>query len=182
MGNPLKFEDVADVRAAPGIDGLVFVANDAQVVACARKQPHKLVLWAVGVLVFVHQNVLEAALIALANCRRLTQQAHRFEQQVIEVERVGPAQLLAIDFVDVGDALRLGIGRAAVHLQRVEHVVLCPGNARQHRAGLRLLVVEAEALHRRLYERLLIGFVVDDEVAAQPVFERLDVAAQNPHT
>ena len=97
--------------------------------------------------------------------RRL-QQAHGFQQQVVEVQRVGLAQLVSVNLVDVRDVLRLRIARLQVHLLRVEHVVLRPRDARQHVARRELLIVEPEPPDGRLHHLLLIGFVVDDEVLA----------------
>jgi hypothetical protein len=48
-----KVENVADVRAAPAVNGLVVVAHHAEIAPFARDQADQLVLGAVGVLVFV---------------------------------------------------------------------------------------------------------------------------------
>ena len=55
----LEAQDVADFGSAPAIDGLVLIANGAQVASLARQPIQQLVLDAVGVLVFVHQDVAE---------------------------------------------------------------------------------------------------------------------------
>ena len=102
--------------------------------ARARQQPHQFVLRAVGVLVFVDQHVLKAPVVVVADFGHGFQQARGFEQQIVEVERVGLEQLFAILLVDVRDALGLGIGRLQVNLLRIEHVVLGPGNSREHGA------------------------------------------------
>ncbi len=60
-----ELEDVANVGAAPGVDGLVFIADDADVAVLAE-QLHELVLGAVGVLVLVDEDVLVAAVVAVA--------------------------------------------------------------------------------------------------------------------
>ena len=54
-----KFENVLDVRAAPGIDALVLIADDADIVFFAGQHLHQLILRAVGVLVFVDEDVTE---------------------------------------------------------------------------------------------------------------------------
>ena len=101
----------------------------------AGQQAHQLVLRAVGVLILVDQEVLEAAVVVLAHRGDDFQQAHGLEQQVVEIERVGLAQLFAILLVDVRHLLGLGIGRLQVHLLRIEHVVLGPGNMRPARSA-----------------------------------------------
>jgi 4-diphosphocytidyl-2C-methyl-D-erythritol kinase len=91
----LELEDVLDVGAAPAVDGLVFIADHADVAVRAGEQLHQLVLRAVGVLVLVDQQVFVAAVVAFAHLGRRLEQAHGFEQQIVEVERVGLRQLLA---------------------------------------------------------------------------------------
>ena len=88
-----EVEDVLDVGAAPAVDGLVFIADDADV-AVRAEQLHELVLRAVGVLVLVDEEVLVAAVVALADFGGRLEQADGFEQQVVEVERVGLEQFL----------------------------------------------------------------------------------------
>ena len=107
--------------------------------AVAGQQPHEFILRTVGVLIFIDHEILKPPIVILANrCDRL-QQAHGFEQQVVEVHGVGFAQLLAILLVDVGNALGLGIGRLQIDLLRIEHVILGPGNVESTVRGVRSL-------------------------------------------
>ena len=61
-----ELEDVLDVGAAPGVDGLVFIADDADV-AVGAEELHELVLGAVGVLVLVDEEIFVAAVVTLAD-------------------------------------------------------------------------------------------------------------------
>ena len=63
----LEVEDVADVGAAPGVDGLVDVADDEDVAVRVGEQAHDAVLRVVRVLVLVDEQVVERALPALAH-------------------------------------------------------------------------------------------------------------------
>ena len=58
-----KAQDVAHLGPAPAIDRLIIVAHAANVLVgpCQKTQPH--ILGDVGVLIFVHQNVAEPALV-----------------------------------------------------------------------------------------------------------------------
>ncbi len=60
----LEFEDVADLGAAPTVDRLVVIADAAQILVLLRQEPQPQILRDVGVLVFVDQEIAEAALIA----------------------------------------------------------------------------------------------------------------------
>ena len=176
---------------APGINRLVFVADGANVVAISGEHAHEFVLRTVRVLIFVDQQILETAVVVLAHLRRRFQQAHRFEQKIVEVEGVGLAQFLSVFLVEMRDLLGLGIGRLQVEFLRIEHVILRPRNAAQNGARRELLVVEAEPLHHAFDHRLLVALVVDDKVFrmtdrrlarnARRDAHRFDVAAQHAH-
>ena len=71
-----KTEKDGDVGAAPTVDGLVFVADHADVLVCADEQTEQFVLDTVGVLIFVDVNVLKAALPFFADLRRFAKQAN----------------------------------------------------------------------------------------------------------
>ena len=84
----LEVEDVADVRAAPAVDRLVVVADDREVAVLRGERLDPQVLRPVRVLVLVHVEVAPALLVAGEGLRRLLEQAHGIEQQVVEVDRV----------------------------------------------------------------------------------------------
>ena len=180
----LELQDVADIGAAPGVDALVFISHDADVVLGPGQQLHQLVLRPVGVLILVDQQVAIAAVVAFPHFAGGAQHAHRLEQQVVKIQRIRLAQFLAINLVDVRDPFGHRIGGLQVNLLRVEHVVLGPGDARENRARRQLLGVKPHAAHRLLDDGLLIGFIVDHKVAGKPFIanaQRFDVAAQNAH-
>ena len=83
----LEVEDVAQVGAAPLVDRLVGVADDAQVAVHADQLLDQQVLRPVGVLVLVDHREAEAPRVALAHRRHAVEQLDRLEQQVVEVER-----------------------------------------------------------------------------------------------
>src|SRR4051794_21056616 len=64
----VEVEDVADVRAPPTVDRLIVVADHADIPMLAAEELDQLVLRAIGVLIFVYQDVFEAAAVALELC------------------------------------------------------------------------------------------------------------------
>ncbi len=60
---PFEFQDVLDLRTAPGIDALIVVADAADVFMGLGQQPQPVILHQVGVLVFVDQDVAEGAVV-----------------------------------------------------------------------------------------------------------------------
>ncbi len=98
----LEVQDVPDISRPPAIDALILVADDAQVTTLLRQEFDDLILRDVGVLELVNQHILEALLIVLQDRRRLPEEAHRHQQQVVEVERAVAAQQLLVAPIDAG--------------------------------------------------------------------------------
>src|SRR5581483_2893675 len=186
-----ELENITDIGATPGIDGLVFIANGTNVVTCAGEQAHELILRAIRVLVFVHQNVLETPVVIFAYAWHGLQQAHSFQKQIVEVESVSLGEFFFVFGIDLGDALGLGVIGLKIDFLRIEHVVLGPGNVSENRARSDLLVVNAETAHDGLNQLLLVGFVVDNKLLAKADGrsagrgwnpKRFDIAAEDAHT
>ena len=129
----LELHDVADVGAAEGVDGLVRVADDGQLGragAFADDLAHQRVLGVVGVLVFVDQDVPEAAPVGLGERGEGPEHVDRLGDQVIEVHGVGLAQPLRVALEDLGDGLLEGVvvvGAGGVAVS-VDQLVLERGN------------------------------------------------------
>ena len=85
----VEVEDVPDVGAAPAVDRLVVVTDDADVAVAAGEQLDELVLRAVGVLVLVDEDVLELAAVLLELRRILGEQSDGEHEQIVEVHGVG---------------------------------------------------------------------------------------------
>src|SRR5262249_28307049 len=60
-------EQNRDIRAAPAVDRLVFVPDHADILVPADQQAEQIVLYAIGILVFVYMNVLETSLPLFTN-------------------------------------------------------------------------------------------------------------------
>ena len=82
------------------------------------QQAHQFVLAAIGVLIFVHHDEFVALVQALAGGVVVAQQAHGFEQQVVEIEGVRFAQPGFVAFIDHGQAFRDRIGGGAGDIVR----------------------------------------------------------------
>ena len=88
----LEVQDVLDVGATPGVDGLVVVADDHEVSELGGQQVGDGVLDVVGVLVLVDADLEEAVLVALEDARVLGEQLVGLDQQVVKVHGVGLGQ------------------------------------------------------------------------------------------
>src|SRR2546422_3350926 len=67
---------------------LVVISHHADVAVLLREGADDEILRAVGILVFVDEDVLEAILILLFDVRRLAKQSHDLQQQVVKIQGV----------------------------------------------------------------------------------------------
>ncbi len=65
-----KLQNVADVRAAPAVDRLIFIAYHANVLFRRRQPADELVLHTIRVLILIHQQMLEALGVLRRSFRR----------------------------------------------------------------------------------------------------------------
>ena len=84
-----KFQNVADVGPTPRINTLVRVPHHTQFAVFGGQHAGNHILGMVGVLVFVHQYILEKVLVIIFDVLVVTQQLHGFNQQIPKVQRAG---------------------------------------------------------------------------------------------
>ena len=65
-----------------------------------RQQPEQLVLRAISVLIFVHQNIAVPLAIVFLQFRHFFQNRHGFQKEVVEIERVRTLQALVVFLVE----------------------------------------------------------------------------------
>ena len=102
----VEVQQVAHVRAAPGVDGLVGVAHHEQVLVVAGEHLHELVLQAVDVLELVDHNVLEPLLPLRPDVGVLLEEVQHEHDEVVVVQP--EALLLLVEVAVEDDVLRGG--------------------------------------------------------------------------
>ena len=175
----LEVEDVLDVGAAPGVDGLVVIAHDHEVALARGQHVGDLVLDVVGVLVLVHRDLDEAVLVLCQDVRMLLEQLVGVDEQVIEVHGVGTLEATLQLVVDAGGRLQGRRVGHALELVRQDQGVLGAGNARADAVEREALGLDVEVGHDLLDEALGVVVVIDGEVV--PEAEGLGVLAQDAH-
>ena len=83
-----EVEDVVHLRAAPAVDGLVIVADHAEVSVDGGELAEQLVLGRIGVLELVHQDVAKASGVSLQDVVPLLEQLADPDDQVAEIDGV----------------------------------------------------------------------------------------------
>ena len=174
----LELEHVADVGAAEGVDGLVGVADGADVLVVGGEQLQQLVLRVVRVLVLVDEDVAERLAPLLGRVGEALEDLDREHEQVVEVDGVRAVQAALVELVDLGDGLVVERRDAGHVLVRADELVLRVRDLRVDAARDETLRVALELLQARLGQADLVGLVVDREVRA--VAEPLCLAAEDP--
>ena len=164
----LEVEDVPDVRAAPAVNTLVRISDDAHVPVLAGQEPDDPVLGAVRVLVLVDEDVAPEAAIPGDRLGDLFVKLHRLEEKVVEVHRADRAQSILVPAEDERDLLLPRPARPLPGRVHAHHVVLPVADALGDRAGRGGAIGEVHLLHALLDQALAVVLVVDHEMRRQP--------------
>ena len=167
----LEVQDVLDVGASERIDALGIVAHDAYIFMHCAELLDDQVLGEVGVLVLVHEDVLEPVLVFVQEVGKVPKQHIHLVQQVVEVHGTGPETPHLILGIDVGEhgtsrllVLRTNLGMLRVRA-RIDEVVLGCADAGLHTRGFVHLVVQPHPLDDVLQQAAAVLGVIDGEVA-----------------
>ena len=164
--------------AAPGVDGLVVVADGGEVAEPADQQPHQLVLGAIGVLVFIHQQVADPVLPVFARLGIPAEQCHRCQDQVVEVEGVVGLEAALVLQVELRRGQGEGLAGPGQRRLGVDAVVL---PVRDLPTGAVRVEADAGLAHQFVDQVAAVLGIEDGEarLEAQPgVFAAKDVQAQ----
>ena len=173
----LKAENVANVGVAPRVDGLVGVADGAQVAMLARDEARDGVLRHVGVLKLVYHKVDVALAVLARHFIPLAQQDVGFEKKVVEVRRRGLVHQRFIALVHAPDDFIEVARRPRGEALRAEQLAFRAGDSRLQGARREALGVDVGFPHAALDHLNLVGVVVDGESAVEPY--RLAVPPQD---
>ena len=135
----------------------------------------------IRVLILIDEHVMELSLIERAHVVKPFQQFHRFQNDVVKVQRVRlvqPRLILGVDLRDLLHAVIARDGGRLVKLRRGLHLVLGPADDGEGQPRRECLFIHLKIAQHVLDDALGVCRVVDREagrVALQPV----DVPPQN---
>ena len=159
----LEIHDIAKVRAAPGVNALVRIADSTDILQRTGNVAGHEVLGVIRILVFVDEDIVETILPALADGLH-REQLGGDEKQIIEIKGVVLLHVLVIELVDVRDFLREEItSHLGAELLRIDELVLRIGNMILHRVRLEMLIVQVQFFQTILHQRLRVIRVVNGE-------------------
>src|SRR5215203_4954890 len=96
----LEVEDIAQIRAAPAVDGLIGISDDSEVPMALRKPLDQVILRPVRVLVFVHHHEPELFGVLIPDVLHLVEQLDGLEEEIVEIERAIVFEALDVLLVD----------------------------------------------------------------------------------
>src|SRR3954463_5390581 len=84
----LKTENVANICLSPGVNGLVGITNDKEILESIGERGDQNVLHSIGVLILINQDVLESLLVAFKQGRRRVKKTNRQHKEIVEIDGV----------------------------------------------------------------------------------------------
>ena len=163
-----EVEDVADIGAAPPVDGLIVVTDDHHVAIATAHELHEAKLRGVRILVLVNEHVLETTLIVRPQCFILLERAYGQDQQVVERDSVGLLQSVLEIGVHAGHGRRERVARGARILARRNERILGARDRAENRLRRELGGTELSTLHDALHGADRVVFVVNCKVRLPP--------------
>ena len=145
-------QDVANLCPAPTINRLVVVPHAADVLMPCRQQAQPHVLCHVCILILVHQNIFEPALVLLQYVFVVLEDRHHVQQQVTEVAGVQLFQARLVLCIQFDAFVIIGTGICRWHFVRCQCAVLPPVNDVKKLTRRPAFVVDALGLHQ-LFEQ-----------------------------
>ena len=163
-----KPQDIAHLGTAPAVDRLVVIADAADVFMPRGQEPQPEVLGDVGILIFVHEDVAEPAVVLRQKVRVILENLHAVQQEVAKIDRVQLLEAGLILIVKLGAAMIIGRRIPCGHLGGRQRAVFpVVDNIGQHPRGP-ALVVDARRRDELFQQADLVVGIQNGEVGFQP--------------
>ena len=176
----LKVQDILNIGAAEAVNGLVVVADHAEIPVFLRKEPHQFKLRVVGVLVLVHHDVEEAVLIGRQHLFVRVKEFHRAHEKIVKIQRVVLFEPLLVLLVGVRDLLVPEAVTCVLLpvLERRDQLVLRGRDLGKDGSLPELLGVDLQVLAHFLHQRFLVVRIIDRKRGL--IAQKFYMAAQDP--
>ena len=162
-----EVQDILDSGAAECINRLGIIPDDTDVAMELAQLLQNQILGRIGILVLVHENVVEPGCDVFQRGRIVTEQYVHVQQDIVEIHHAGLLAFRRIEHIDVADfrLLRMGViddslGILFIYFRRDE-VVFRHGYAAEHILRLVDLVVKFQFFQARLYGTDGITGIID---------------------
>ena len=132
------------------------------------------VLRLVGVLIFIHKDVVKAMAPPGQHFRMLLQQSYGLNDQIVKIEGVVGAQALFVCLVNIGNAALVGVVHdTAGESGGIDHRVLGATDLAVNLTYRKVLLGQIQGIKQASNQRPAVVRVIDGEVGVQPEGLRL---------
>ena len=137
----LKIHNIADICTTPAINGLIRIANYAEIAIATGQKGSKLILCSIGILILIHQHIPEPSLIPLPNFLIFLQKGNSHQQQIIKVQGIIFSQHCLVFLIYLSYLFLVKIMGLGFKGCWTQHLVLGIGNGIADAAGSILLFI-----------------------------------------
>ena len=176
---PLEIQDIGDVRPPEGVNRLVRIPHHANVPVMGSQQVGEHVLGVVGVLIFIHVDILEFPPVIIEGVGYLAKQPDRLHQEVVKIHRLIGPQLVLVGFVDPRGDLFPEALRLFPHLPGRKEPVFGLADPVKITARIVLLRIQVLFFENLFDDAHLVGHIQNGEIAG--IADPLPVPPQDAH-
>ncbi len=169
----LIVENIIDICTTEAIDTLRIITHGTNTQLLLTELHDNRHLNVVGILILIHQDIIEAGGIFVANILMLPEELIGKRQQIIEIHGIGLLAALHVSHENLTylrhlrPFVLLEDSRIALIGSSTHQVILRHRNLGMDGSRLILLIIQSHLLHNRLDQRARVTFIIDGKVAVE---------------
>ena len=169
----LIVENIIDIGTTETIDTLRVITHGTNTLLLLTELHDDRHLNVIGILILIHQDIIEAGGIFVANILMLPEELIGKRQQIIEIHGIGLLAALHVSHENLTNLRHLRTlvlledSRIALISRSTHQVVLRHRNLGMNGSRLILLIIQPHLLHYRLDQRARVTFVINGKVVAE---------------
>ena len=169
----LIVENIIDIGTTETIDTLRVITHGTNTLLLLTELHDDRHLNVVGILILIHQDIIEAGGIFVANILMLPEELIGKRQQIIEIHGIGLLAALHVSHENLTNLRHLRTlvlledSRIALISRSTHQVVLRHRNLGMNGSRFILLIIQPHLLHYRLDQRARVTFVINGKVVVE---------------
>ena len=169
----LIVENIIDIGTTETIDTLRVITHGTNTLLLLTELHDDRHLNVIGILILIHQDIIEAGGIFVANILMFPEELIGKRQQIIEIHGIGLLAALHVSHENLTNLRHLRTlvlledSRIALISRSTHQVVLRHRNLGMNGSRLILLIIQPHLLHYRLDQRARVTFVINGKVVVE---------------
>ena len=169
----LIVENIIDIGTTETIDTLRVITHGTNTLLLLTELHDDRHLNVIGILILIHQDIIEAGGIFVANILMLPEELIGKRQQIIEIHGIGLLAALHVSHENLTNLRHLRTlvlledSRIALISRSTHQVVLRHRNLGMNGSRLILLIIQPHLLHYRLDQRARVTFIINGKVVVE---------------